>query len=215
MPGPGIVQDARMSTEPRRFPRAPGLLILLGVVVIGLLSGAIPFRIKAPEVRDGIIAELAEKEREVTTPEARLEAWLKFGVPQIHNRLRMLAFSPSMPFLISHGVREPGGLVELWGVDFLRPDSIQVTDTRDEEGLVIEVHVPAPHNLGSGRLEGDNAERVPLYDSLEEVPDPQERVEELIEWFLGGMQKAVARDIPGVRMEVLVDLPAQERAEAR
>jgi hypothetical protein len=25
----------------------------------------------------------------------------------------------------------------------------------------------------------------------------------------------VARDIPGVRMEVLVDLPAQERAEAR
>ncbi len=186
--------------------RAPGLLLLLGIVVLGLLSGAIPFRIKAPEVRAGIIADLAEKKREATTPAKRLDAWMSFGVPQIENRLQMLSFSASMPYLLAHGIRQPEGLVEVWGVDFLRHGAIQV----ERDGLVLRIHVPQPHRIGTGVLQGDNAGRVPLYDSLELVPDPNARVKELVEWFLGGMQSAISADIEGAQLEIVVDLAPQE-----
>jgi hypothetical protein len=197
--------------ERKTFLRAPGLLIMLGVVAIGLLAGAIPFRVLAKNVRQGIIADLAETEREASTPETRLDAWLVFGVPQIHNRLRLLAFSPSMPFLISHAVRQPDGRLEVWGVDFLEPESIRV----EREGLLVSIHVPQPSSLGIGRLEGDNAERVPIYDSEADVPDPAARLKDLMEWFLGRMQAAVSRDIEGVQLEIVVDLPAQVRSEGQ
>lgn len=188
--------------SPRRG-RANGLLILGVVVVLGLLSGAIPFQAKAPEIKAGIVADLKvnqERMAAVRTPEERLAAWLDFGVPQIHNRLRMLSFSPSMPFLVSHAVETSGGLHELWGIDFRTPDSIEV----DSEGLEVRVLIPAPTNLGVGRLEGDNAERVPVYPPGEGPADPRARVQELADWFLGGMADAIARDIPGATLRIEV-----------
>ena len=199
------VYNARMVSLPSapRYRRANGLLILGLVVAVGMLSGAVPFQAKAPGIKAGIVADLKvneERMSEVQTPEQRLAAWLDFGVPQIHNRLRMLAFSPSMPFLVTHAVETSGGLHELWGIDFRDPDSVRV----EAEGMVIRVHVPEPVNLGLGRLEGDNAERVPVYPAGGGPESPRERVLELTEWFLGGMAKAVARDIQGASLEILV-----------
>ena len=87
------------SDEPRGVPRGeprgvPGLLVLLGIVVIGLGSGAAYYHYKRPR----LAAELQAKiEASPKTPEGRLEQWHVFGETQIHHRLSQSVDRTSNP----------------------------------------------------------------------------------------------------------------------
>lgn len=182
--------------------RVNGFLTLVGVVVMGMGSGAAYFHYKAPKLAAEMEARIAAAPK---TPEGRVQQWLLFGGPQIHHRLTKFArFSPEEPWLVTHAVETPGGGdPEIWGIDC---DGLG-QDMTHVEGLTVVVELPEPRLLGRAALARDQFNYIPLYRPGEAVPDPAARLRELALYLLGDMPKALARDIPGASIEIRIGTP--------
>ena len=136
-------------------------------------------------------------------------AWLKYGGPQIHNRLQFLRLSPRMPWLVSHVVEDgdPAG-PEVWGLDL----AALPLDVARQDGLRVIVALPRPGLLGRGEPEGENARSVPRFGSRAQAPPVADRIRELVTWALShpnDMPGALAQHIPGATLSVEV-APAEE-----
>lgn len=178
--------------------RPSGLLVLVVIVVTGLLTGVGFYRLKRGETNAQVAAELA---RAPESPGERLALWLQLTGPQLHHRLAVVGrFTPELPWLVTHAVAaEDGGAPELWGIDCAGlPQDLAVL-----EGLRVVVNLPAPCPLGRATLEGERADRVPLF-ARGAVSDPGERLAALALYLLEGMPGALARDVPGASLVVRV-----------
>ncbi len=190
---------ARGATPRPGLARVNGLLVLCGIVLLGLGSGAAYYQYRRPKMA-------AERERWLaqapSTPRGRLELWYRYGAPQIHHRLTQVArFSTAMPWLVTHAVASAEeGEPEIWGIDCtaLTPELARL------EGMTVVVELPRPRLLGRGRLAGDEARHVPVYAATQAVPDPSGRLKELALFFLEGLPRALERDIPGACLEIRV-----------
>jgi hypothetical protein len=208
-PRRGVGDDARMrraqlppaSGARRGAVRVNGLAVLLGIVVVGLATGAGFYRWKRGEMDARVAAELAAAPE---TPEERLALWLRLGGgPQIHHRLAVVGrFAPEMPWLVTHARVQPspaGGAHEVWGVDCAElPQDLARID-----GLTVVVTLPAPRPLGHVDLASEPASRVPVLGPGEEV-DAAARLTALALHLLEDMPRALERDIPGARIEIRV-----------
>ena len=191
-----------VAEEPRsarmRPWRGPALLAL--VVVLGILPGAGYLQWRAPRVRADIQRRLAAAPVE---PEGRLEHWLEFGDPQIQTRLTPLRLSSKEPWLVTHVVEPEGSEPEIWGLLLEGPRPARL----ERVGMRVEVHFPAPRLLAHGRLTGDHARQVPRFASRAAAGDPVRRARELVEWFLAKTIEALAGDIPGAELAIVVASP--------
>lgn len=181
----------------RGAARVSGLGLLLAIVVVGLASGAGFYRWKRTEMDAQLAADIAGSPSQ---PAERLALWLRFGGPQVHHRLAVVGrFTAELPWLVTHAVARADGPPELWGVACasLPQDLARV------EGMQVVVELPAPRLLGRATLEGERAQRVPLY-APEAVPAGGARLVELALALLEGMPEALARDIPGASLVVRV-----------
>ncbi len=197
-------------TTARSF-RPSGLAMLVGVVVVGMLASAVLFRagwtrVEAVEARNS-----AAREAGPDDPLARLDLWLRFGEPQLQNRLIQLRFSSAHPGLITHTVVRADGPDEIWGVDLSGSHPARI----ERDGLVLTAVLAEPRLLGHGVLTGMNAQRVPAYPP-DAVPDPEARARELCDHFLGELRDGLERDIDGATLRFAFeprDLPATGAGE--
>lgn len=201
-------------TLPVRSPRARGLVALAALVVLGVGVTAGYLQWKAPDLlarREAIAREVAASP---SSPEGRLATWVLFGGdPQIHNRLQQMRFSEARPWLVTHAVGSAaaGGEVVFHGIDLAAMPKELVR----QEGLALHLALPAPRELGRGPLEGEHASFVPVYASAELAPDATgaiARARDLVAYALGGLEKALGRDVPGATLEVEIG-PAAGWAE--
>ena len=187
-----------MSESSRRgATRVSGLGLLLAIVVVGLVSGAGFYRWKRGEIDARLEADLAGTP---THPAERLALWLRFGGPQIHHRLAVVGrFTSELPWLVTHAVARAEGPPELWGIDCasLSQDLAHVEDMR------VVVELPHPRALGTATLEGERAQRVPLY-APEVATGDEARLSAVALALLEGMPDALARDIPGATLVIRV-----------
>jgi hypothetical protein len=185
------------STPGRGAARASGLAVLVGIVLVGLVTGAGFYRYQRGKMDARLAAELA---RAPKTPAERAALWLRYGGPQIHHRLAVVGrFAPERPWLVTHAVARSGGAPELWGIDCasLGPEIARL------EGLTVVVELPAPRVLARAELTGEPSQRVPVY--AEDVsPDAARRLSELALYLLEGIPGALERDVPGAKLEVRV-----------
>ena len=117
--------------------RANGLAVLLGIVVLGLVTGAGFYRSRRNAMNARLERELAAVPE---TQEERLDLWLRYSGPQIHHRLAVVGrFTPERPWLVTHAVARADGPPELWGIDCgeLTPALAR------REGMRVVVDVPA------------------------------------------------------------------------
>ena len=184
-----------------RSPRARGLLVMGGLVVLGVGVTAGYLAWKAPEVG----AIIAGRKRAIAeapkTPEGRLSNWLVFGAPQIHHRLEIMRFSAEEPWLVTHAVRVAGDDPEdlrIHGIDL----SSLPRDVARLDGKVVRVKLPRPTLLGRGSLHGINASAVPVAVSDAAAPDPIARARYLVHFALDDLGKAHERDIPEARLSI-------------
>lgn len=176
-----------------------GLLVLLGIVVLGLATGAGYLAYKAPQLARERRAMLAQA---ATDDEGRLAQWLQFGGPQIHHRLaRFARFSSECPWLVTHRVAAPdGGLPEVWGIDCGELPQ----DLARQEGMTIVVELPAPRPLGRVALDEAQSRYVPTYAAALDAGAAEARLIELATFFLEGLPRALAREIPGASLVIRV-----------
>ncbi len=176
--------------------RPPGLLVLLFVVFAGLGSGAYFYRMKAFEVRAGILKRL---EAAPTDPDEQLSAWLEFGEPMIQHRLTQLGFGAGAPWLVTHTADGPEGR-EIWGILMEGPrPALFVRD-----GLTVQIQLPQPALLAHGVLQGDNADRIPHTPGGLSGPQAAARAQVLIEWFLERIMTALPEDIQGAQLKIVI-----------
>jgi hypothetical protein len=188
----------RGETAKSGLARANGLGVLVAIVVVGLLTGAGFYRWQRGRMDASLAVELAAAP---TTPEERAALWLRLSGPQIHHRLAVVGrFTPELPWLVTHAVAEPeGGAPVLWGIDC----ATLPTDLAHLEGMRVVVELPRPRALGRAPLEGERAQRVPIY-AAEARPDPTQRLSELALFLLEGIPKALERDVLGASLEIRV-----------
>jgi hypothetical protein len=177
--------------------RASGLAVLVGIVVVGLITGAGFYRFQRGRMDARLAAELAQAPK---TSEERAALWLRYAGPQIHHRLAVVGrFAPDKPWLVTHAVAREGGEPELWGIDC----QALTKDLAHLEGLSVVVDLPAPRVLAHSSLEGAQVQRVPLY-APEVGPDAAQRLKELALYLLEGIPAALERDVPGAKLEIRV-----------
>lgn len=177
----------------------PGLYVVLGIVVLGLASGAGYFQYKAPRLKRDLHASLEAAPKSL---EGRLEAWLRYGAPNIHHRLAIFGrFSEEYPWLITHAVGGSEGEALAFGIDC----TTLPLDLCDVEGDTLVVHVPAPRRLGRVPLGPQERIYIPVYASESEVPDPRERLRALALHLLDKLPEALEKDIAGAHLEVRVE----------
>lgn len=176
-----------------------GLLVLLGIVVLGLGTGAGYLAYKAPQLARERRAMLAQA---ASDGEGRLTQWLQFGGPQIHHRLaRFARFSSECPWLVTHRVAAPdGGLPAVWGIDCRALPQ----DLARREGMRIVVELPAPRLLGRVALDEAQSRYVPTYAAPPQAAVAEARLVELATFFLEGLPGALAREIPGTSLVIRV-----------
>jgi hypothetical protein len=193
--------------------RADGVLVVVVLIAFGMGIGAAYYHWKAPD----LIAKLrAERAALPTEGEPRLEHWMAFGAPMIHNRLSYLRLSAKEPWLVTHVVEHPGEAPEVWGLDFSEiPQSVT---TRD--GMAVRVTFPATKLLARAEIYGDNARGVPRYKAGDPVPNPDARAAALIARALenpGDLAGALGRDIQDASIVITVGAAqhvcASQRAE--
>ncbi len=204
-------RDASAAARPERRrageARIGGLLLMFLLILVGLGASSAFFRWKAPEVARELDRQASEAP---TEPMGRVGAWLKYGGPQIHNRLQFLRLSPRMPWLVSHAVEDgdPAG-PELYGLDL----AALPQDIARQDGMRVVVDLPHPGLLGRGEPEGENAREIPRFATRAEAPDVAVRIHDLVSWALShpnDMPRALAEDIPGASLAVEV-APADAR----
>jgi hypothetical protein len=184
----------------RGAARASGLAVLVGIVVLGLLTGAGLYRYQRRAQDERLTAELARAPKD---PAERLALWLHLVGPQIHHRLAVVGrFTSEMPWLVTHAVSDGAGPPELYGVDCAKLPK----DLAHLEGLVVVVELPAPVVLGRVALEGEAAHRVPLYATVS-APHASERLSALALYLLEDMPRALERDVPGASLRIHVADP--------
>lgn len=194
--------DRRMRTRAgereRGLARVSGIGVLVGIVVLGLLTGAGFYRYQRARIERRLASEMAAAPE---SPEERLALWLQLSGPQIHHRLAVVGrFTPEMPWLVTHAVAAAdGGPPEVFGVDCASLPK----DLAHLEGLKVVVELPHPRALGRVELSGERANRVPLY-APELALDPAQRLTELALYLLEGIPRALERDVPGASLEIRV-----------
>lgn len=186
---------------PEPAPRARGLLVLAALVGVGLCVSVGYFfwslTSKASEARRIIDARKREIAEAPKTTEGRLQHWLVFSAPMIHQAIFNLRFSADRPWLVTHAVRADGG-VDIYGIDLSdMPRTVARID-----GSIVHVDLPMPRRLGTGILTGDNAAAVPVVASADLAPDPVQRARYLVHFVLDGLSGALERDIPGAKLEI-------------
>ena len=179
--------------------RPSGFVVLCGIVVLGIGSGAAYFHYKRPKLAADLQARI---EAAPKTPEGRLEAWHSIGGPQIHHRLSKFArFTPELPWLVTHAVRTgEGEPPELWGIDC---EALPMQLSRIE-GMSVVIDLPRPRLLGRHELVGDMVEHVPLI-APDSGFDAGARLEEIALFLLEGMPRALEKDIEGASIRVSVE----------
>jgi len=187
-----------LAARPRNgAARVSGLVVLVGIVVAGLITGAGFYRYQRGRMDARIAAELAQAPK---TPAERAALWLRFAGPQIHHRLAVVArFAPDKPWLVTHAVARPRGDPELWGIDCAGLSA----ELAHLEGLSVVVDLPAPRVLAHASLADEQAQRVPLY-AAEARPDAAQRLSELALYLLEGIPRALERDVPGASLTIRV-----------
>lgn len=190
------------AAPPSESVRANGILVLLGIIALGLATGAGYYAYKRPRLERERAAVLASAP---TTLEERLEQWLVFGGPQIHHRLsRFARFSAECPWLVTHAVASAdGGPPTVWGIDC----QTLPQDMARLEGTTVVVELPAPVPLGRVELDPAQARHVPKYADDRSVPDPTARLKDLAAFFLERLPQALEHELPGARLEIRV-MPA-------
>jgi hypothetical protein len=196
-----ISHNARMTDPGARPLSRPRGLVALAVLVatgVGVTAGYLQW--KAPD----LLARRAATRREVAsasaTFETRLATWVRFGDPQVHNRIQMMRLSERQPVLVTHAIGVQGGEVELFGVDLSDlPRALLAID-----GSTLRLRVPAPRSLGRGRLAGEQTDYIPVFADRSLAPDPKARLEELLGWALKELSGALERDLPGARLVIEV-----------
>lgn len=191
-----------MAEQAEHGTRARGLFVLAALVILGVGVTAGYLQWKAPELS----AIVAERRGAVAAaprgPLERLEKWLVFGDAFVHERLVQMRYSSEHPWLVAFAVGEERE-ARFTGIDIgAMPRAL----TRIE-GLDVYVTLPAPVELGRAPLTGDRAPFVPLYPDSARAPDAagaRLRVQELVEWALKDIARALARDIEGARLVVEV-----------
>ena len=203
---------AMNGTLPARSPRARGLVTLSALVLLGVGVTAGYLQWRAPDLlarREAIAREVAASP---SSPEGRLATWVLFGGdPQIHNRLQQMRFSEARPWLVTHAVGAPADAapeVVFHGIDLASMPKELVR----QDGLVLHLVLPAPRELGRGPLAGEHAPFVPVFARAELAPDATARARELVAWALGGLEKALGRDVPGATLVIEIG-PATTWAE--
>lgn len=179
--------------------RAPGVLLLLGLVGLGMGVPAF-FRwqyFAAEANRDRILEEAP------TEPEARLELFFKTMRNHLDQALDRARFSAEFPWIVSHVVApvDEGEPPQVWGIhaeDDVAYDAIQL------DGLEIRVLLPAPRLLGREVLVGDNALGVAVYASPG-PEDPRVLLRDRVEFVLEPVIEGVSKDVPGTRLSVEID----------
>jgi hypothetical protein len=180
-----------------------GLAVLALLVVVGLGSGAGFYRYQRARQAERFQRELAAAPN---TPEERLDLWLRLAGPQIHHRLAVVGrFTSVEPWLVTHAVARAGEAPELFGVVCAELEPTLARRT----GLEVLVSLPAPRALGRVVLEGERAQRVPIF-APEVVVDAAERLAELAMYLLEEMPAALARDIPGA--VIVIEVAGQRMA---
>lgn len=182
--------------------RVRGLFVLAALVILGVGVTAGYLQWKAPELS----AIVAERRGAVASapraPHERLAKWLVFGDAFVHERLTQMRYSAEHPWLVAFAVGDAGDAL-FTGIDIgAMPKSL----TR-AEGLTVHVTLPAPVELGRTALTGDRAPFVPLHPDSTRAPNAEgarARVQEVVEWALKDIAKALARDIEGARLVVEV-----------
>ncbi len=188
-----------IATRPRTG--IPGLLVLVGIVVIGVTSGAAYFHYKAPRLKKALDEKLAAAPK---TAAGRLAAYHVYGEPNIHHRLSVVGrFSEERPWLVTHALDVGEGQLELWGIDCESiPHGVSTV-----EGMTVFVDLPAPYALGRIPRDGQFTSYVPVYSSAADVPDPAARLTTVATHLLEGMPAALARDIEGATIEFRIAAP--------
>jgi hypothetical protein len=108
-------------------------------------------------------------------------------------------FTPEEPWLVTHAVARPGEVPELFGV----PCAELAPELARREGLAIVLTLPAARALGRVALDGERAQRVPIF-APEVAVDGGARLRTLALHLLEDMPDALARDLPGATIEVHV-----------
>jgi hypothetical protein len=178
--------------------RSNGLWLVAGLVVVGMGIGAVYYRWKAPPLIDELRAMLEALPKE---GEPRLEAWMMFGAPMIHNRLRYLRLSEQQPWLVTHVVEQQGGPPAVFGIDFAELPVGMTTRT----GMTVTVRLPAVRELARAEPRGDHARAIPRYRAGQAPPDPNRRAEEMVLYALRHPDDFIARmerDIEGATLTV-------------
>jgi hypothetical protein len=176
----------------------PGLLVLVGIVGIGLGSGAVYFHYKEPRLKAELQAQLDAAPK---TPEGRLAAWHVFGAPQIHRRITVVGrFSEKQPWLVTHAIDDGTDNLELWGVDCtLLPQPLSRI-----EGMNVVVSLPAPVALGTFSKEDGFAKHISAFAPGHVDLDVTARLQQLALYFLEGIPGALEKDIEGATLEIRV-----------
>ena len=179
-----------------------GLLLLALLVAGGMGVTGVYYRWKAGDIVAQRKAELAAAPSEA---EPRVERWLEFGRPLIHQRLVQLRLSAGTPWLVTHAVQsgEPEQPPVLWGVDL----SELAPEWARREGVDVIVELPPAGALGRAWVPEDKALYVPRIAPDEHPPDAAasaERARSIAEHALAPLRQALPRDISGAELVVRV-----------
>lgn len=189
---------AAMEVAQNERRRPPGLVLLVGLIVVGMGIPAF-FRWKVYALgkeRDRILAEAPSE------PAARLELLFRQIRPHILQALQRARFSAQRPWIISHVVApaREGEPPEVWGIHAIDDVGPYVARV---DGLQVRVELPAPRLLGREVLVGDNAMGVQVF-AAPGPADPRELLRDRVEFVMKPLIESIPEDVPGTRVSVEV-----------
>ena len=192
--------------QPRGL-RINGIVLVALLVFAGMGITSIYYRWRSPEIARDLLERRAAMPDD---PEGRLEYWLHFTRPNVHQSVLRRRLSAVRPWLLAYVVEPtvPGAEPEIWGSDLARfhPEDIQ------RQGLAIVVRLPAPARLGTGAIGERFEPYVPRVPAGTTPPDAAERVRAIAEFALADIAKALAREEKLADARILVqvgDTPAE------
>lgn len=170
------------------------------IVVGGLAAGAGVYGWKQPRAQREVERRIAAAPR---TTEGRVAAWLEYGAPSIHQRLQTARISWQQPWLVTHTVTSSteGEPSAVYGLDLTQIGP----EAASSEGARVVLRLPEPTLLARTTLVGRNARGVPAFSAAEAPSDPAELLRAKVTWLVEKLATALAKDIEGARLEVVVE----------